>query len=553
MSLFLLPGTQAQCNNNVMDFDPEDLPTDYNQLLALARMLIATIRDNEAMVLLLRHQIAKLERLAFGRRSEKVTLELAQLRLALGDLEGPSLEESTVGAPVPDAGNDNPVTDKRHGAAPSEKRPATPRPRKPLPDPDEVIVHPVCACPECGGRRLHKVGEDRRRIVERVPAVVKVIEHVRPRMRCRDCDATRQAPPPSLPIERAMVGPAFLAHVAVSKFIDHIPLNRQSQILLRSGVTFSRQTLMNYVAGTARLCAPLADLLGEHTLAGDAFHIDDTPMWVLDRERARTREGRMWCVVRDERPWGGSAPPAVWYAHAASKGDGTISEILGNARGLMHADGDTRYHAAYRWTVADDAGEPVPQLLETGCWSHARRYWWEAWMITKSDAAANVLAIISKLFAVERDHRGCPPAVRLAARQRLAEPLVARLKVWLDWAIGALSSIAPEYKAVVYMTERWDAFRRFLTDGRAELSNNAVERSIRPVVLGRRNYGFMGSDAGGERAAVLYTLLQTARLNGVDPEAWFTDVLTQIADLPVSRLPELLPWVWKREQLARAA
>ncbi len=536
-----------------MDFDPEDLPTDYDQLVALTRALIAAIRDKEALVLLLRHQIAGLERLAFGRRSEKVTLELAQLRLMLGDLEGPSLEAEVVELAASSASDANPVANGHDDVTAGVKRPGTPRPRKPLPAPDEVIMHPVCTCPECGGRRLHKVGEDRRRIVERVPAVVKVIEHVRPRMRCRDCDATRQAPPPSLPIERAMVGPAFLANVATAKFLDHIPLNRQAQILLRSGVTFSRQTLTNYVAGIARLCAPLAELIGEHVFAGDAFHIDDTPMWVLDREQARTREGRMWCAVRDERPWGGRAPPAAWYAHAPTKGDGTVLEILDGAHGLMHADGDTRYLAAYRWTVADATGEPVPQLLETGCWSHARRYWWEAWVTTRSDGAANVLAIIGKLFEIERDHRGCPPAVRLDARQRLAAPLVARLRIWLDWAAQALSTVAPEYKAVTYMMERWDAFGRFLTDGRAELSNNAVERSIRPVVLGRRNYGFMGSDAGGERAAVLYTLLQSARLNGVDPEAWLTDVLSRISDLPISRLAELLPWAWQPERSARAA
>lgn len=536
-----------------MDFDPEDLPTDYDQLLALTRMLISVIKDKEALVLLLQHQIARLERLAFGRRSEKATLELAQLRLMLGDLERPSLDEDDVTDGASCVGNDNFDANERDDTKLGEKRPATPRPRKHLPEPSEVVVHPVCNCPECGSHRLHKVGEDRRRIVERVPAVVKVIEHVRPRMRCRDCDATRQAPPPSLPIERAMVEPAFLANVATSKYLDHIPLNRKAQILLRSGVTFSRQTLMNYVAGIAKLCAPLADLIGEHVFAGDAFHIDDTPMWVLDRERSRTREGRMWCAVRDERPWGGRAPPAAWYAHAASKGDGTILEILDGAHGLMHADGDPRYQAAYRWTVTDDAGEAVPQLLETGCWSHARRYWWEAWVITRSDAAANVLAIIGKLFEVERDHRGCSPGTRLAARQRLSEPLVARLKIWLDWAAEALGTVAPEYKAVSYMMERWEAFTRFLADGRAELSNNAVERSIRPVVLGRRNYGFMGSDAGGERAAILYTLLQTARLNDVDPEAWLTDVLSRIADLPVSRLAELLPWAWKLERSARAA
>ena len=537
-----------------MDFAPEDLPTDYNQLLVLTRLLIAELKDTKALVLILRGQIAKLERIAFGRRSEKVTLDLAQLRLLLGDLEGPSLRDDQDGHVVASvmADNDDRADNDTDTAT---RRPATPRPRKPFPAdaPCETIMHPVCACPDCGGTRLHKVGEDRRKVMERIPATVKIIEHVRPRMRCRDCDATRQAPPPALPIERAMVGPAFLAHIATSKYLDHIPLNRQSQILARSRVQLSRQTLMNYTSGIARLCAPLAELIGEHVFAGDAFHIDDTPMWVLDRERSRTREGRMWCAVRDERPWGGPAPPAAWYAHAASKGDGTVLDILEGANGLMHADGDTRYHAAYRWRVTGDDGVAVPRLLETGCWAHARRYWWEAWTITKSDGAAEVLAVIGRLFEVERDHLGCTPQVRLEARRRLSAARVARLKTWLDWAVQALSTSSPEYPAVTYMLERWPAFERFLTDGRAELSNNAVERAIRPVVLGRRNYSFMGSDAGGERAAVLYTLLQSAKLNGVDPEAWLTDVLTRIADHPVQRLAELLPWNWSQERSALAA
>lgn len=537
-----------------MIFDHENLPADYEGLLVLTHTLIDVLKDRDAIVLLLRSQIAKLERIAFGRRSEKVTIDLAQLRLMLGDLEGPSLHDGT-GTDVPAAGNDDARSGHADGASTGTKRPATPRPRKPLSEhlPHEMVIHPVCACPECGSKRLHKVGEDRRKVVERIPATLKIIEHVRPRMRCRDCDAARQAPPPALPIERAMVGPALLAHIAVSKYLDHLPLNRQTQILARSGVHLSRQTLMNYVAKIAILCAPLADLIGEHVLAGDAFHIDDTPMWVLDRERPRTREGRMWCVLRDERPWGGPAPPAAWYAHAHHRGDGTVLKILDQAHGLMHADGDPRYYAAYRWSVTGDDGIAVPQLLETGCWAHARRCWWEAWTVTKSEGAANVLAIIAKLFEVEREYRGLAPQIRLEARQRRSAHRVVKLKAWLDWAAQALSTNAPEYQAVTYMLDRWAAFERFLTDGRAELSNNAVERAIRPVVLGRKNYGFMGSDAGGERAAVLYTLLQSAKLSGIDPEAWLTDVLTRIADHPVKQLAELLPWNWRPERSALAA
>lgn len=230
-----------------------------------------------------------------------------------------------------------------------------------------------------------------------------------------------------------------------------------------------------------------------------------------------------------------------------------MPRILADASGFMHADGDTRYHQVYDWRVAGPDGDEIPRLYETGCWAHARRRFMEAWQSTSSQGAGEVLAVMAKLFETERACKGSPPEERLAMRLKYSAHRVARLKIWLDWAYAAGSTAMPVHDAVNYMLERWLAFERFLTDGRVEMTNNAAERAIRPVVLDRRNYGFMGSDAGGERAAILYTLVQTARLNKIDPEAWLTDVLTRIADHPAHRLAELLPWNWQPARAEQAA
>lgn len=480
----------------------------------------------------LKARVAVLERARFGRSSEKVTREIEQLQLLIGELEqGASPVEAEQAA--------NPVAETT--AAPEPGRNA--RARKPLPAhlPREIVEHEAGhACPHCGEARFSRVGEDRREVLEYVPSHFKIIEHVRPKLSCRACERIFQAPMPALPIERGRPGPALLAHVLVSKFCDHLPLNRQSVIYARSGVDLDRKLLAGWMGAMRVALQPLAEAIAAHARGGPVFHIDDTKMPVQQRGLRKTREGRLWCLVRDERPWSGQAPPAVVYRHAEGRSRSDPEKLVDGCRGFMHADADHRFKQIY----LDRIGGETPRLQEVACWAHARRRFYEAWVSTESPGAKQVLDLMGELFAIEAENHGCPPEERLSARLQRSVPLIAKLKAFLDWAQTHGSTIMPIADAVNYMLDRWDAFARYATDGRLEMSNNAAERAMRSPVLGRRNYLFVGSDAGGDRAAVFYTIIMTAKMNGLDPEAYLTDIIARIGDHPASRIDELLPWNW---------
>lgn len=511
----------------------------YQLVLALVRQLQLC----HLMLLQLKQRNAVLERTLFGRRSERLRpVSSAQLSFAF-EAQQTLVPQAKEAPAAGQTGGDN--GDRPDG--PPRKRRSSPRPRKPFPAdlPREVVEHRIGACPDCGGTCLSQVGEDRREVLEFIPAAFKIIEHVRPRLRCRDCQTTAQAPPPALPIARAMVGPALLAHVIVAKYGDHAPLHRQSVIYARQGVALSRQLLSNHLKALAPLLARLSARIGAHVLAGDVFHIDDTRLPVLEKQR--TREGRLWCVVRDERPWNGPAPPAAFYHHAPNKAQAELETLLQHARGYMQADADTRYTRLYAETVNSD-GTAAPRLREVACWAHARRRFFDAWVATGSEAAREVLALMAKLFAVEARIRGCPPALRRSARRHLAKPRLDKLHRYLLWAQETGSTAMPLADGVNYMLGRWEAFVRYVQDGRLEMTNNAAERALRMPVTGRKNWSFVGSDAGGARAAVYFTLVETCRLNGIDPEAYLRDIIARIADHPVNRLDELLPWVWAAQR-----
>lgn len=515
-----------------------DIPTDYDALRAFTLAVCAELKAKNLYIDRLKMRIAVLERIDFGRRSEKMNEELRQLRLLLDDAGAPpDLAATEVSAEV----------------APVEPVEPNPRTRKALGShlPREVVAHPVHNCPHCGGTRFCQRGEDRREVLEYVPARFKVVVHVRPRMSCRSCERMVQVAMPPLPIERGRPGPGLLAHVVVSKYGDHIPLNRQSTIYARSGVSLSRQVMAGWMAKLDALLQPLADEIGAHARGGAVFHIDDTKMPILEKGRHRTREGRLWCVVRDERPWSGGAPPAAFYKHARGRSQEDPERLVDRCSGYMHADADKRFHRIYKDRTEDDRGF---RLKEVACWAHARRRFYDAWKETGSDGARQVLELMGKLFALEAEHRGRSPDDRLAARQATAVPMIEQLKRFLEWARDAGSTIMPMHDAVRYMLDRWDAFSRYTTDGRLEMSNNAAERAIRPTVIGRKNYMFCGSDAGGERAASFYTIIESAKMNGLDPEAYLTDVIGRIGEHSINRLAELLPWNWQpAEIIAKAA
>jgi transposase len=495
----------------------------------------------------LKMELAAFRRARFGRSSEKLDREIEQLELRIGELEEEVAEGNASAAAADPAGaNAAPGDPAANDAA--RANPAKPRERRqpvraPLPDhlPRETVVHePACACPGCGGTVFSRIGQDEREVLEYIPASFKVIQHVRPKMSCRACETVVQAPMPSLPIERGRPGPGLIANVLVSKYCDHTPLHRQSVIHARQGVELDRSTLADWVGQAVFLLAPLAEAIARHIRAGAVLHADDTTVPVLAPGLGKTKTGRLWTLVRDERPWGSLVPPAAFYRYSTDRRAIHAEALLGGCHGFLHADGYAGFERLYRPTTPDG----VAPLLEIACWSHARRKLYEVHNATSSPIALEALQRIAALFAIESDIRGQAPERRLAVRAEHATPLMDQLKAFLDTSLARISAKGTLAKAIRYSLTRWPALRRYLTDGRLEMTNNAAERAMRTPVLGRKNYLFCGSDAGGQRAACVYTITETARLNGLNPQAYLTDVMARIADHPINKIDALLPWHW---------
>ncbi|MYZ51441.1 IS66 family transposase [Malikia spinosa] len=390
-----------------------------------------------------------------------------------------------------------------------------------------------CGCTACGAR-LRRIGQDISEQLEYVPAHFKVIRHVRPKLVCVGCQAIFQASAPSRPIARGVAGAGLLAHVLVAKYCDHLPLYRQSGIYARSGVELDRSTLAGWVDQAGQLLDPLVAALGRYTLAAAKVHADDTPVPVLQPGRGKTKTGRLWVYVRDDRAAGSSEPPAAWYQYTPDRKGEHPQRHLRNYRGILQADAYGGWGKLYSGPIT-----------EAACWAHARRPWWDLYLSSGRDEtsiAAQALRRIAELYAIERDIRGQVPEVRRAQRQARASPLLQDMHAWLSQLLGRVSAKSELAQAIGYSLTRWRALTRYCDDGRIEMDNNAAERALRGVALGRGNYLFMGSDAGGERAAAIYSLVQTAKLNGLDPEAYLREVLGRIAEHPINRIEELLPW-----------
>ena len=509
-----------------------DLPDDPDELRRFAAALAAEVHAKTLLIEKLKMQLAVLRRARFGRSSEKLDREIEQLELLIGDIEESEAQRQTQAEAL---SNEPP------SPAPMKK----PSVRAPLPDHLllETIVHEApCVCPTCGGTKFGRIGADEREVLEYVPAHFKRVLHVRPKMSCRVCETIVQAPMPALPIEKGRPGPALLAHVLVSKYCDHVPLHRQSDIYAREGVQIDRSVMAGWVGHMAALLEPLAERIARHARAGFAIHADDTPVPVLDPGRGRTKTGRLWTAVRDERPYGSTAPPAAFYLYSPDRKADHAHALLKDCRGFLHADGYPGFAGLY----AIDPKTGAAPWTEVACWAHARRKIYDVHVETKSPAAAEALEMIARLFAIEADIRGSSPTERAAARRARAMPVLAELRAFLDATLAKISGKSSFAGAIRYATSRWTALTRYVDDGRLEMSNNAAERAIRPLALGRKNYLFAGSDEGGRRAAIMYSLIETARLNDIDPEAWLADVIARIADHPAKRIDELLPWEWEK-------
>jgi len=484
----------------------------------------------------LKMQLAVLRRARFGRSSEKLNRAIEQLELLIGELE----EE--VGAAEARDAADDPAANK-DAKAPVKPRDRKHPVRKPLPPhlPREIVTHePECACPGCGGTVFSRIGQDEREVLEYVPSSFKVIRHVRPKLSCRACETVVQEPMPSLPIERGLPGPGLIAQVLVAKYCDHIPLHRQTGIYAREGVELDRSTLADWVGQAVFLLTPLAEAIGRHIRAGQVLHADDTTVPVLAPGLGKTRTGRLWVIVRDERPFGSVVPPAACYLYSPDRKAIHAETLLGTCQGFLHADGYAGFERLYRPLTPD--GEPP--LVEVGCWSHARRKLYDVHHATASPIALEAMERIAALFAIESSVCGLSPERRLAARAEHARPRLDELKVFLERSLRQVSGKSSLAGAIRYALTRWKALCRYLTDGRLEMSNNAAERAMRPLVLGRKNYLFCGSDAGGQRAACIYTIIESARMNGINPQAYLADVLARIADHPIHKIDALLPWLW---------
>jgi len=521
--------------------DPALLKAMIAQLQAQNAKLTTTLRAHDLIVQALRLQIARLRKQAFGKSSEKIEREIEQLELALEDVLVSVAQQGLATSDQNDSEAQAAIASAHTSPGPRPSR----RPRVSADTPRERHeLDPGDTCPDCGGD-LRLVGEDVSEILEMITAKLKVIEVARPKKSCRCCEKMVQAPAPSRPIPGSMAGGSLLAYVLVSKFDDHLPLYRQNEILARMGADIPRSTLADWCGRSMRILQPVIDQIEASVLGSDILHADDTPIRVLAPERRAkgigkgVMQGRIWGYVCDQRPWAGTAPPGVVYRYAPNWKAEHVLAHLGNASGILQADAYKGYAKLY-----EPGADGNPRFREAACFAHWRRDFHDIWTSQQSEIAHEALERIGQLYDIERQIAGKPADIRHAVRQQLSQPKLEALHAWAETQLTRISTKGDLAKAFRYALARWHAFSLFLDDGRVAIDNNAAERAVRPICLGKKNWLFAGSEAGAETLARAMTLIESAKMNGLDPQAYIADLLNRIHDHKINRIDELLPWNW---------
>ena len=531
------------CAYNPLVHDAHDLPNDIDHLKRLVLEHRSRVQAQQLEIERLKIQLSRLRRWKFGRSSEQLDLQIAQIELTLQVLQAVTPPVTTT-VTVPAA---------NHSVSAIRRPPA----RRALPAhlPRETVVHVSssvrngCTCAQCGGK-LRKLGQDVAEMLELVPAYFKVIRHVREKHSCVNCAGIVQAPAPSRPIDRGLPGPALLGHVVAGKYCHHQPLYRQSEVYGYAGVPIDRSTLTQWVGAASRLVSPLVQAIRRYVLSAQQLHADDTPLPVLDPGRGRTKTGYLWTYVRDERPWGSAQAPAVWFEYSPNRKGAHPRHHLRDFRGVVHSDAYSGLNEVFecfspsKGPRRSDACAGPPRMTRSLCWAHVRRKLHDLYVALDSPIAREGIERIGELYAIERELRGLSPDQRRRERQQRAVPLLESLHAWLLTKLAQLPQGSALAKAIRYAVKpaHWPALTYYCTDGQADIDNNAAERSLRTVALGRKSYLFAGSDVGGERAAAMYSLIGSCKLNKIDPESYLRYVFERIADHPINRIDELLPW-----------
>jgi len=520
--------------------DPALLKAIIAALQAENAKMSATLRAHDQLIQTLRLRITKLKKQAFGKSSEKMEREIAQLELALEDLLIAAAESaSTLVEEVADAAEPH----ETHEDAPERKPRRRPRISSTTPR-ERREIDPGSSCPACGGA-LRLLGEDSSEMLDLVMAQLKIVQIARLKKSCRCCEKIVQPPAPTRPIPGSMASAGLLAYILVAKFDDHIPLYRLAEILARMGAEIPDTTLVDWCGRAMKALKPLSDLIEDRVMASDLLHADDTPIRVLDRSLRQeglgkgVKKGRIWAYVRDQRPWAGPAPPGAVYRFAPNWKEEHVRSHLQCTEGILQADGYKGYAKLYA-----PGPDGAARFQEAACWAHWRRDFHDVWTTTQSEIAREALDRIGELYDIERQITGQAADVRCSVRKTHSRSRVEAFRVWAEQQLTRIPGKSDLAKAFRYGLSRWSSFCLFLQDGRVSIDNNAAERALRPIGIGRKNWLFAGADSGAETIARAMTVIETAKMNGLNPQAYLADVLGRIHDHKINRLDELLPWNW---------